>query len=147
MEHKLLNIDKIREKISDIKSSLYQLRRYSGRQEQEFVSNQEMVAAARYFFIVVIEASMNIANHLCARLLDKAPSNYAETFLLLGENGLISSELAENLAKMARFRNLLVHGYGKVDDRRMLKIIQEDLVDIDEFVEVTGKIVFEKRGE
>ena len=35
---------------------------------------------------------------------------------------------------MARFRNLLVHGYGEVDDERMLRMLREDLADLDEYV-------------
>lgn len=32
-----------------------------------FLSNLEAIRAARYTFIVLIEAATNIANHLCAR--------------------------------------------------------------------------------
>jgi len=39
--------------------------------------------------------------------------------------------LAERLAKMTAFRNLLVHGYGKVDDELMFKIMLNDLYDLD----------------
>ena len=141
MSYQQLNIDRIRDKVSDIKYSLTNLRRYAGAQDEKFLTNIDAVGAARYSFIVLIEASMNIANHLCARMLDKAPANYAETFLLLGEHGIINSGLTEKLAQMARFRNLLVHGYAKVDDMRMLKTIRDDLKDVDEFINEIGNIV------
>jgi len=115
-----LNINKIREKVSDIKEAISFLKGYAHEKEEIFISNPEAVGAVRYYFIMLIEAAMNIANHLCSRLLEKAPSNYAETFLLLGKQGIITPELADRLARMARFRNLLVHGYAKVDDRKML---------------------------
>jgi uncharacterized protein YutE (UPF0331/DUF86 family) len=35
---------------------------------------------------------------------------------------------------MARFRNLLVHGYARVDNARVLEIIRENLDDIKAFV-------------
>lgn len=34
---------------------------------------------------------------------------------------------------MARFKNLLVHRYGEVDNRRVLEIIKKNLKDIEEF--------------
>jgi uncharacterized protein YutE (UPF0331/DUF86 family) len=34
---------------------------------------------------------------------------------------------------MARFRNLLVHLYWKVDNQRVYRIIQDDLGDLDTF--------------
>jgi uncharacterized protein YutE (UPF0331/DUF86 family) len=135
-----LNMDRIREKVSDIKISLALLQTYGTREDGEFLSNQEAIRAARYSFIVLIEASMNIANHICARLLNKAPANYAETFLLLGESGIINPDLAEKLAQMSRFRNLLVHGYAKVDDKKLLEIIRKDLIDVNEFLNEIGKI-------
>jgi len=43
--------------------------------------------------------------------------------------------LAERLSDMARFRNILVHGYAKVDNLKVLEIVKEELKDIDDFVE------------
>ena len=34
---------------------------------------------------------------------------------------------------MARFRNLLVHGYAVVDDNRVIEILKTHLGDLDEF--------------
>jgi len=141
MEYHQLNLAKIREKITDIKESLAFLRRYAIQNDETFLNNKEAVRAARYSFIILIEAAMNIANHFCARLLDKAPETYAETFLLLSKEGIIDPRLAERLAQMAKFRNLLVHGYGKVDDRRMLRIMREDLSDVKAFLREITKIV------
>ncbi len=136
-----LNYNKIREKTVDIKEALALLRNYENETEENFIANPEAIGAVRYYFIVLIEATMNIANHICSRLLEKAPANYADTFLLLGKNNLIKSELAANLAQMARFRNLLVHGYAKIDDRKMLKIIREDLDDVEDFINELSKII------
>jgi uncharacterized protein YutE (UPF0331/DUF86 family) len=139
-----LNLSKIAEKVSDIKESLETLKEYAKRQDEVFLNNKEAIRAARYSFIVMIEAATNIANHICARLLNKVPSTYSEAFLLLGESGLIERELAINLAQMAKFRNLLVHGYGKIDDKRMLKIMREDLVDVENFLRSLGELIKSK---
>ena len=36
---------------------------------------------------------------------------------------------------MAKFRNLLVHLYWKVNDEKIYEILQYELVDFDEFIE------------
>jgi uncharacterized protein YutE (UPF0331/DUF86 family) len=36
--------------------------------------------------------------------------------------------------KMARFRNLIVHLYWKVDDREVHRVIREDLADLDQYL-------------
>lgn len=40
---------------------------------------------------------------------------------------------------MARFRNLLVHRYGKVDDERVHAMMEEDVPDVERFLEALGE--------
>lgn len=141
MSHPELNIPRISEKVSDIKKTLLLLKDYGRRDDKSFLENEEAIRAARYSLIVLIEAATNIANHLCSRLLSKVPATYADTFLSLGEEEILDIKLSRNLAQMARFRNLLVHGYGEVDDQRMLKIIREDLTDVEGFLQQVAEIV------
>jgi uncharacterized protein YutE (UPF0331/DUF86 family) len=47
----------------------------------------------------------------------------------------VPENLAQNLVNMARFRNLLVHLYWKVNDERLYEILQSHLQDIEEFVD------------
>lgn len=42
---------------------------------------------------------------------------------------------------MARFRNLLVHRYGEVDNRRVLEIIKHNLKDVEEFEKEIEKFI------
>lgn len=135
MTYKKLNIERIREKIADIKENLQVLRSYSKQGREEFVANKEAVRSAKYAYIVLIEASSNIANHLCARLLNTSPDSYAECFLLLGKHELISGKLSANLSKMAGFRNILVHGYKEIDDSKIYDFLQENLSDLDLYLE------------
>lgn len=139
-----LNISRIQEKVADIRSNLEVLKNYAAQDEDTFLNNNEAIRSARYAFIVMIEASCNIANHLCAKLLNTAPESYAETFLVLGQNGVITNELAQRLGKMAGFRNLLVHGYADVDDSKMFLIMRNDLGDIEKWLSEL-KILMEKK--
>ncbi|MGH8885671.1 MAG: HepT-like ribonuclease domain-containing protein [Egibacteraceae bacterium] len=45
--------------------------------------------------------------------------------------GLIDAEVAATAADIARFRNLLVHGYAEVDDERVVTILITKLDDLD----------------
>lgn len=137
-----LDLARIRAKVADIRQNLEILLAYSSQEAESFLGNQEAVRSARYSFIVMIEAALNICSHVVARLYGQAPDTYAQCFHILGEKHIISSILADKLGRMAGFRNLLVHGYDKVDDRRMLEIMQKDLVDVEDFVrQVMSKVV------
>ena len=45
-------------------------------------------------------------------------------------------EFVYRLMNMARFRNILVHFYWKVEDERLFKILKENLKDIEIFLEI-----------
>lgn len=48
---------------------------------------------------------------------------------------MIPPDLAVRLQRMARFRNLLVHVYWRIDNRRVYEVIRDDLSDLDAFRE------------
>lgn len=142
-----LDLHRIAQKVGDIKESLAVLREYAARKDEQFLANSEAVRSARYAFIVLIEAATNIAAHLCARLFHKAPASYAETFLVLAEQGCLDRDLAHRLAKMAGFRNLLVHRYADVDDSHMLRIMRNNLGDVEEYVKAVQRLVKVKKAD
>ncbi|HID10113.1 MAG TPA: DUF86 domain-containing protein [Candidatus Latescibacteria bacterium] len=118
----------------DMTQALHTLEGYARMGEEEFLSNPERVGNAKYTLIVAMEAAIDLCRHIVARLGMRTPSDYADCFAVLGEAGVVSEELADRLAQMARFRNLLVHLYGRVDDRRVFRIIQDDIRDLKDYI-------------
>jgi uncharacterized protein YutE (UPF0331/DUF86 family) len=72
---------------------------------------------------------------VAAKRLKKVPEEYAECFAILAEAAIIPQELSESLQKMARFRNLLVHMYWKVDYGTLYEVLQNNLKDFRLFSE------------
>ena len=66
---------------------------------------------------------------MTAKRLHKVPEEYAECFAMLKEAGVITGELTGRLQQMAKFRNLLVHMYWKIDYGRVYDAIQQNLED------------------
>lgn len=60
---------------------------------------------------------------------------------ILGELGVLKQDLKVRMSKMARFRNLLVHLYWKVEDREVFRIITGHLCDFDEYLRAVGRFV------
>ena len=130
------NSDRIKQIIGEINTSLKKLEKIKDLKENYFLSNSEKIDSAKYNLIVVTEGVIDIGNHIIAKEKARVPADYAETFDILVEIGLIPENLGENLKKMAKFRNLLVHLYWKIDDRKILQIIKENLVDIKSFLNI-----------
>jgi len=83
---------------------------------------------------VAVEASMDVAHHIISDERWREPDSYADAFVVLAENSVISSEAAGRCRLMAQFRNKIVHYYEKVDPEQVFAIFSGHLGDFDEYV-------------
>lgn len=67
------------------------------------------------------------ASDLVSGLRLGLPSEEDDLFERLANAGVISEELKKRLREMKGFRNLLVHEYGRVDDRIVFEILRSQL--------------------
>lgn len=110
----------------------------------QFVESYRDVQAAKYSLLEIIEACIDIANYIISVKGFRRAEEFSEMFKVLKEEEVIGKELATRLEDMARFRNLLVHRYGEVDDKRVLEIIKHNLKDIEEFEKAIEKFIKEE---
>jgi uncharacterized protein YutE (UPF0331/DUF86 family) len=135
------NVDRIRQIMGEINVALHKLAAYTEISESDFLSNPEKVDSAKYNLIVAIEGAMDICNSIVARAGGRAPKDHADCFEVLRELGFLEAEFVERLKRMARFRNLLVHLYWRVDDKKIHQILREDIRDIKEYLKIIAKAV------
>ncbi len=89
------NKDKITKLSSEIFNALERLNELSQLSKEEFVSDQHKIASAKYFLIVSIEAAIDMCNHLISKNRLRVPEDYADTFKVMEEAGVISGELSK----------------------------------------------------
>ena len=109
------------------------LRRLARRDTDELLRDDDLLAAVKYRFIVAIEVCIDVGRHVVASEGLRAPLDYADVFAVLADTGLLEPAIAADLRDTARFRNLLVHGYAKVDDTRVVEILQKRIDDLAAF--------------
>lgn len=132
------NLDRLRTLAGALRGALSELSEFATMADDQFVQDRRAVNSAKYLLIVATEAALDICNHLVSRRGGRSPADYADCIGILGEMGAIDSELRGRLVKMARFRNLIVHLYWRVDDREVHRVIQEDLTDLDRYLSAVG---------
>ena len=98
-----------------------------------FIKDKILIGSAKYYLQVSIECCLDVANHIIASERFRAPKDYADSFKVIEEEGLIQEKLGVRLQQMAKFRNRLVHLYGDIDDINIHKYINKDLRDLVEF--------------
>jgi uncharacterized protein YutE (UPF0331/DUF86 family) len=128
-----LNSELIKKRCQEISDSLVRLEKIKNLSREEFLKNRDIQDIASYRLLVAIEAALNLCYHVSAKKLKKAPDEYAECFGILGEAEIIPEELAEELKKMARFRNMLVHMYWKIDYDIIFDILRDKLDQLKQF--------------
>lgn len=124
---------RVRELLGHINQAAQRLRALGTLPQDSFLDDYRNTESAKYLFISATEAAIDLCNHIVVRCGGRAPETYADCFGVLAELDIIDDELAHRLKQMARFRNLLVHLYGDVDDERVYKSIHNDLADLDDF--------------
>lgn len=109
--------------------------------KDEFISDPHKLGSAKYHFIVAIEGSLDLCNHIIAKNRYRTPEDYADTFQVLYEQGVFTKEFTDTLKKMARFRNRLIHLYWEVSEEELYQILQQRLSDIDLFLKEFGSFI------
>jgi uncharacterized protein YutE (UPF0331/DUF86 family) len=117
----------------EMDEALQKLNGFSKFSREEFLAQEGMIDAAKYDFIVAIEAMIDICNRIIS--MDKLgyPQDYSDVIRLMGEKGKFQEGLVKQLIEMVKFRNVLVHLYWKIENERVYDYLRNNLGDFEEF--------------
>ena len=134
-----VNLDRLRQLAGHLRNACRQLEALGAQEVDAFLADAKTINSAKYLLIVATEAALDICNHLAAKRGGRSPEDYADCMAILGEIGVLEGDLKIRMSKMARFRNLLVHLYWKIDDREVFRVIRENLQDFDAYLSAVGR--------
>ena len=78
-------------------------------------------------FVKMTDAALDIAKELVKYERGQPPESNPASMRTLGEIGVLSGSLAEEMAQGARFRNVLSHTYGNIIDHDVVYNALQDL--------------------
>jgi uncharacterized protein YutE (UPF0331/DUF86 family) len=116
-------------KLAQLEEYLQQVREFSSVTSSEYSGDWKIQRIVERTIQMMIEICIDIAGHLISDKKLRVPTSYADTFKVLLENDCISSALYQSLENMAKFRNILVHHYDKVDEAIVIIILKKHLND------------------
>ena len=100
---------------------------------EEYQENKLIRKAVERTLHTAIEACLDIGHHIIAKEGFRSPQVNKDVFIVLSEEDVIPHELVSQLVDMARFRNILVHEYTRLDDSIVYGILKRRVIDFDEF--------------
>ena len=98
-----------------------------------YLNNKMLRRAVERALQVAAEVCLDIGRRLIALEGFRYPESNGDVFQVLGEEGVVPQKLLFALLDLARFRNLIVHDYAKIDDAKVYGILKKRLSDLDEY--------------
>lgn len=91
----------------------------------EFIESSISQDIAKWNFYVVVQGCLDLGNHVIAVKGLESPERYEEILAVLRRNNIISENLASSLQGMGSFRNLIAHGYFKIDLEKLFGYLKK----------------------
>jgi len=125
--------DLLRRKLAELAEYVSQVSEYRDLTVERYRADWKTQRIVERTLQMAIEACLDVASHVIADRGLRAPSTYAETFEILVETGLMSSDLGHAMVEMTGFRNVIVHEYARIDADTVIRILREHLGDFSRF--------------
>jgi uncharacterized protein YutE (UPF0331/DUF86 family) len=120
-------------KITQMEAYLGQIREYSKISVATYKNDWKTQRIVERTLQILIELCIDIANHLISDKDMRLPTGYSDTFEVLAENRIISKDLFKTMEKMAKFRNVVVHQYEKIEPSIVVSILHTNLGDFEKY--------------
>jgi len=130
----MLNKDLIKTKMRNIQEYLMEIEPVLSLPKDQVVSNIEKLWALERVFQLIVDAILDINIHFIRELELGSPDDLKSTFVILGEGKIIPMDFAQKISPVVGLRNILVHGYEKVDRKLFIESFQKNRQDFDEYL-------------
>jgi len=138
----LFDPDLIRRKLSRLNMYLDKLKPIAEHTFEEYRSDFYLKTSAERLIHLIVECASDINSHVVVESGQRPPEDYTSSFVRASEVGLITRELADKIKGSGGMRNILVHEYMEIDDKKVYSIIpdaishyKEYIRQVDEFLE------------
>lgn len=106
IENKLFRLKEITKTLEEVK----------GYSKEKFLKEKVIASSSMFNLLIGITIILDLGQHLLTRYAQRTAKEYKEVINLLGEEEIVPREFAAANMEMAKFRNLMVHDYDKIDE-------------------------------
>lgn len=124
----MTDIELIEKKLAFIDSCVSELRALCRVEDIERDVREERFAA--HTLQIAIQAALDVASHIVSDQRLGEPESNRELFQKLADSGWVAPQLIAPMRDMAGFRNVVVHGYQRVNPAAVREVVQNHLDDL-----------------
>lgn len=131
----------ILEKLKILKKYIDELEGWSKISFEEYEKDLIKKGALERKMQLIVDITVDINNMILKKLKKETSSDYFNTFINLAEANVIEYDFALKIAPSTGLRNILVHQYEKVEDRKVYNSINEMKEEYKEYRNIIVKYV------
>jgi uncharacterized protein YutE (UPF0331/DUF86 family) len=118
------------------------LREYEGVKLSDYRRDKKVQRFVERTLQLAIESCVDITSHIISAEGFREAKDNKDLFIILNEQGIVSSKLLPAMIDMCKFRNIIVHDYTRIDPEIVVKILRKNLKDFDSFSKEIGKYIY-----
>ncbi|MBS4025541.1 MAG: DUF86 domain-containing protein [Clostridia bacterium] len=122
-----VELDIILEKLAALQGYYKELKELEHISFEEYARNSLYKRTVERLIQLIVEAGTDINNMLLKSLHKGPTADYYSSFIELAEAGVLPMEFALNIAPSTGLRNVIIHEYQKIDDRKVYDSIKNTL--------------------
>ncbi len=120
--------------LQNMEEALANLRRYQGLSLKEFSKDLSYIWIVTKGLEILIQNLLDIGAHILASEIKNDWDDYSEIIIKLGQYEIIPEDFSKQIQGMAGLRNILVHEYLRVDEKKLYDYLKDRLTDFTEFM-------------
>ncbi len=130
----MIDSDLVRRKLARLNMYLDRLKPIADSTFNEYISDFYKKTSTERLIQLIVECASDINSHVVLESGQRPPEDYTSSFIRAAEVGLINHELANKLKGSGGMRNIIVHEYMDIDDRKVYEILPIAISDYKEYI-------------
>jgi uncharacterized protein YutE (UPF0331/DUF86 family) len=120
-------------KFATLEEYLSQMNEYANISLKDYADDWKIQRIVERTLQMMIETCLDISSHIISDEKLRVPETYADMFRILVQNSILEEPHLEAFEKMAKFRNIVVHDYEKINPEIVVAILRNNLQDFKGF--------------
>jgi uncharacterized protein YutE (UPF0331/DUF86 family) len=127
------DVEVIESKLNYLREYLVDLEEYESISLSDYRKNKKDQRFVERTLHLACECCLDIAAHIISRQAMREPRDNKDLFAVLFENSIISEPICNAMIKMAKFRNIIVHDYARIEPEVVIGILRNGIEDLKRF--------------
>lgn len=120
-------------KLAELDERVERVRAHRTSTDAELAADRDKLDIVSFNLMLAVQACADIASHIIADEGWTAPSTLADSFQRLADHGVLQGATAQTLKRAVGLRNVIAHGYVRVDVPMVHRAATDGLADLTAF--------------